>query len=130
MALYDTQNRCLQSSQKLSRIFMEVNCKDGENWGSSTLDSDNLIVFLSQYGNSMEFQVYGSFAFVLGFTLVFRCQQAYQRYFASAKSLHTMSSASWQKHAESTFLHSFFFHSFFLRKILAVKLMCEFHVDQ
>ena len=36
--------------------------------------------------------VYGSFAFVLGFTLVFRCQQAYQRYFASAKSLHMMSS--------------------------------------
>ena len=38
--------------------------------------------------------VYGSFAFVLGFTLVFRCQQAYQRYFASAKSLHMMSSAA------------------------------------
>ncbi|CAK9005692.1 unnamed protein product [Durusdinium trenchii] len=36
--------------------------------------------------------VYGSFAFVLGFTLVFRCQQAYQRYFASAKALHMMSS--------------------------------------
>eukprot|EP00438_Fugacium_kawagutii_P036034 Skav221504 [mRNA] locus=scaffold2743:130782:135216:- [translate_table: standard] len=38
--------------------------------------------------------VYGSFSFVLGFTLVFRCQQAYQRYFNSAKCLHMMSEAS------------------------------------
>ncbi|CAJ1402463.1 unnamed protein product [Effrenium voratum] len=36
--------------------------------------------------------VYSAFTFVLSFTLVFRCQQAYQRYFASAKAMHMMSS--------------------------------------
>ncbi|CAE7737829.1 unnamed protein product [Symbiodinium pilosum] len=36
--------------------------------------------------------VYGAFSLVLSFTLVFRCQQAYQRYTASAKAMHTMSS--------------------------------------
>ncbi|CAE7530653.1 unnamed protein product [Symbiodinium sp. CCMP2592] len=35
--------------------------------------------------------VYGAFSLVLSFTLVFRCQQAYQRYIESAKAMHTMS---------------------------------------
>ncbi|CAE7252974.1 unnamed protein product [Symbiodinium natans] len=38
--------------------------------------------------------VYGAFSLVLSFTLVFRCQQAYQRYIESAKAMHTMS-AEW-----------------------------------
>jgi len=36
--------------------------------------------------------VYGAFSLVLSFTLVFRCQQGYQRYTDAAKAMHTMSS--------------------------------------
>jgi len=52
------------------------------------------LIELDDWKIMIESSIYGGFTFVLGFTLVFRTSQAYERYWTAAVSMHTMK-AEW-----------------------------------